>query len=81
MDSATTYSKACLGPMRAALEGGRRQIVAFFSQVRVAYVELEETRRYDPDGRSFVNINTPEQLAEAAALARGSVGRRADIDP
>jgi len=61
------YSKACLEPMRATLESGRRQIAAFFSQVRVAYVEPDETRRYDPDGRSFVNVNTPEQMAEAAA--------------
>jgi molybdopterin-guanine dinucleotide biosynthesis protein A len=58
------YSKACLAPMRAALESGRRQIAAFFPQVRVAYVEPEEIRRYDPAGRSFFNVNTPEQLAE-----------------
>jgi molybdenum cofactor guanylyltransferase len=61
------YSKACLEPMRATLESGQRQITAFFPQVRVAYVEPEETRRYDPDGRSFVNVNTAEQIAEAAA--------------
>jgi hypothetical protein len=36
--------------------------------VRVAYVEPEEIRRYDPDGRSFLNINTPEQMAEAMRL-------------
>ncbi len=59
------YSRACLGPMRAMLEGGQRQIAALIAQMRVAYIEAEETRRYDPDGRSFVNINTAEQLAEA----------------
>jgi molybdenum cofactor guanylyltransferase len=59
------YAKACLAPMRATLESGRRQIAAFFPAVRVAYVEPEETRRYDPAGRSFLNINTPEQMAEA----------------
>jgi molybdopterin-guanine dinucleotide biosynthesis protein A len=60
------YAKACLEPMRMALEGGRRQIATFFPQVRVAYVEPEETTRYDPAGRSFMNVNTPEQMAEAA---------------
>jgi molybdopterin-guanine dinucleotide biosynthesis protein A len=49
-----------------ALESGRRQIAAFFPQVRVAYVEPEETLLYDPAGRSFVNVNTPDQMAEAA---------------
>jgi len=61
------YSQACLEPMRATLESGRRQIAAFFPQVRVAYVEREETMRYDPQGRSFLNLNTPEQLAEVTA--------------
>jgi molybdopterin-guanine dinucleotide biosynthesis protein A len=64
------YGKTCLEPMRMALEGGRRQIAAFFPQVRVAYVEPEETARYDPAGRSFVNVNTPEQMAEARRLLK-----------
>ena len=62
------YAKACLAPMRAMLDSGRRQIAAFFPSVRVAYVEPDETRRYDQAGRSFLNINTPEQMAEAARL-------------
>lgn len=61
------YSRACLEPMRATLDSGRRQIATFFPQVRVAYVEPDETIRYDPQGRCFLNLNTPEQLAEAAA--------------
>jgi molybdopterin-guanine dinucleotide biosynthesis protein A len=62
------YAKACLAPMQATLESGRRQIAAFFPAVRVAYVEPDETRRYDPAGRSFLNVNTPEQMAEAERL-------------
>jgi len=64
------YAKACLSPMRATLESGRRQIAAFFPAVRVTYVEPDETRRYDPAGRAFLNVNTPEQMAEAAQLLR-----------
>jgi molybdopterin-guanine dinucleotide biosynthesis protein A len=67
------YGKGCLEPMRAALEGGRRQIAAFYPQVRVAFVEPDEARQHDPAGRSFMNVNTAEQLAEAAAwLAAGN---------
>lgn len=64
------YGRACLAPMHAALAAGRRQIAVFFPQVRVAYVEPDETRRYDPTGRSFLNVNTPEQLAAAIELLR-----------
>jgi molybdenum cofactor guanylyltransferase len=59
------YSKSCLEPMRMLLESGRRQIAGFFPEVQVVYVEPEETRRYDPSGRSLLNVNTPEQLATA----------------
>lgn len=62
------YARACLEPMRAALEGGRRQIAAFFPQVRVVYVEPDEIRRHDPAGHSFLNINTVEQMADARRL-------------
>jgi molybdopterin-guanine dinucleotide biosynthesis protein A len=64
------YAKACLAPMRATLESDQRQIAAFFPAVRVAYIEPDETRRYDPAGRSFLNINTPEQVAEAVRELR-----------
>ncbi len=65
------YSKGCLEPMRAALEAGRRQIASFFPQVRVAVLEPEETRAYDPEGLSFLNINTAEQMEQALAALRG----------
>lgn len=64
------YSHACLEPMRAALETGRRQIAAFFPAVRVAYLEPDQRRRYDPQGHSFLNINTLEQMADAEQLLR-----------
>lgn len=65
------YGKACLGPMRAAVEGGRRQVAALLAAVRVVYVERDEIRRHDPDGRSFLNINTVAQMADARRLLAG----------
>ena len=59
------YAQSCRMPMHATLASGQRQIAAFFPAVRVAFVEPEETLRYDPTGRSFLNVNTPEQMAEA----------------
>lgn len=64
------YGKGCLEPMRLALDAGRRQIAAFFPQVRVAVFEPEATRAYDPHGVSLLNINTAEQLEQIRSLLR-----------
>jgi molybdopterin-guanine dinucleotide biosynthesis protein A len=62
------YGRRCLEPMRCLLEQGRRQIVRFFPQVRVRYVEPAELDRFDPAGLSFRNINTPEDLDAALGV-------------
>jgi molybdopterin-guanine dinucleotide biosynthesis protein A len=62
------YGKACLPAMGRLLDQGQRQIIAFFDQVRVRYVEGDEVARYDPRHLSFVNINTPEDWEAALRL-------------
>ena len=57
------YSKACLEPMREKLEAGMLKITAFYGRVSLRFVEREEIARFDPEGRSFVNVNTPDELA------------------
>lgn len=70
------YGHGCLGPMRAALEAGRRQIVALFPQLRVRVLDHAELAAHDPEGVSCLNINTPEQLAEALRrIGAGDEGR------
>jgi len=62
------YSRACLEPIRQALSAGEQRIVSFFPQVRVRYLEADEWAHFDPEGLSFRNLNTPEDLAYAQAL-------------
>lgn len=62
------YGKTCLEPMRATLESGRRQIAAFFPLVRVVYLEPDDIRRHDPQGHSFLNINTVEQMGDVRRM-------------
>ncbi len=62
------YGKGCLGPMRRRLEGGRLRIRALFDEVRVREVPAEVLRRLDPQGLSFFNINTPEDLHRAQEI-------------
>ena len=57
------YSKTCLEPMREKLEAGVLKITAFYGRVSLRFVEREEIARFDPEGRSFVNVNTPDDLA------------------
>lgn len=75
------YGKACLGPMRAALDAGRRQIATFFPEVHVAVFSPEETRAHDPAGHSFLNINTVEQVAEARAALAAPLPERGNTPP
>jgi molybdopterin-guanine dinucleotide biosynthesis protein A len=55
------YGKACLAPIRARLDAGRFKVIGFYEDVRVRYVEEVELREFDPQLRSFVNVNTPEE--------------------
>lgn len=40
-----------------------RAVHRVLDDVRVAWIDEEEWRSLDPDGASFVNVNTPEDLA------------------
>jgi molybdopterin-guanine dinucleotide biosynthesis protein A len=64
------YSKACLPAMDKLLAQGRRQIIAFFHEVRVRYVEEDKVDRFDPQHLSFVNVNTPEDWERAQLLLK-----------
>lgn len=57
------YAPACLDPIRrCVLRGGRS--VDFLGEVRTRVVDADEIRRFDPDLRSFVNLNTSEDYAQ-----------------
>jgi molybdopterin-guanine dinucleotide biosynthesis protein A len=56
------YSKRCLEPMRARLLANDLRIINFFDEVRVRVVEPDEVARFDPQGWTFFNVNTPEDL-------------------
>jgi molybdopterin-guanine dinucleotide biosynthesis protein A len=65
------WSKACLAPMRAALDRGDRRVASFFPAVRVRLVTQAEVETFDPEHLSFLNVNTPAQLAEIAQRLAG----------
>ncbi len=56
------YHRRCLEPVKRLFESGRRQIFLFYPEVRVRYLDEEELRSFDPEMRSFFNINFPEEM-------------------
>lgn len=63
------YSRNCLGPMERHLESGRLNIRSIYPHVRVRDVGSAELERLDPAGTCFVNVNTPEDLANLGSAA------------
>lgn len=62
------YSKGLLPLIERRLHQDARQIRGIFNDSRVLYVTETEIDRYDPEKRSFKNLNTPEEYKEAACL-------------
>ena len=58
------YSQACLEPIREKLEAQMYKITAFYGRVSLRFIDRAEIERFDPDGRSFINVNTAQDLAE-----------------
>jgi len=58
------YGRACLAPMEQSLLAGRKRIVSFFPEVRVAHISQDDVAALDPDFASFRNINTPNEYYE-----------------
>ena len=65
------YSKTCLEPIRGQIVQGKLKASGFFDMVNVRYVEEDEIKPYDPALRSFINLNTPDDLAALDDLNQG----------
>ena len=62
------YRRACLAAIRASLQAGQSRMISFFPSVRLRAVETEEWEALDPSGRSFFNVNTPDDLRQAETM-------------
>ncbi len=67
------YTKACLEPIRERMEADRLHIIGFYPKVHVRYVDEPEYQSFDPQGLSFFNVNTPEELERAQHLTAGNL--------
>jgi len=62
------YRTTCLPPIARSIEHGILKIVHFYTEVRVREIREQEIREFDPNLRSFVNLNTPADRQLAASL-------------
>lgn len=62
------YSPRCLPQIKTMLDGGELQVISFFPAVKVYRISSDEIGQLDPEGLSFFNINTPDDMHKARGL-------------
>ncbi len=70
------YRRSVLPLLAGQLERGELRPVHLFDKVRLRRIDEDEIRRFDPDGSSFFNMNTPQDYAEALTRWSHLTGRR-----
>ncbi|RJR34773.1 MAG: molybdenum cofactor guanylyltransferase [Deltaproteobacteria bacterium] len=68
------YAVKLLNRLTAFLNEDGRHARRFLEQCRPQVLSPEEVARLDPEGRSFLNLNTPEDFAAAARLVAEQPG-------
>ncbi|HEV8532833.1 MAG TPA: molybdenum cofactor guanylyltransferase [Methylomirabilota bacterium] len=63
------YARACLGPIERRIAAGQLKITGFFDEVRVLEISEAELAPLGDPALIFMNVNTPDELARARALA------------
>jgi molybdopterin-guanine dinucleotide biosynthesis protein A len=56
------YSKRIAKRMEQSIKNGERSLRRFLQGINVLYINEDELREIDPEGRSFININTMEDF-------------------
>ena len=56
------YSKNCLGTIENMINNSQKCIYDFYPKVRVREISQKKLRIFDPELKSFINFNTPQEL-------------------
>ena len=62
------YHSRCLAAVENCLAGGLRRMDSFWPYVRVRWIAGGALRAFDPELRTFTNVNTPAELKRARTL-------------
>ena len=56
------YSKKVAGLMEKSIRNHRKSLRDFFHEINVLYIREEDVMEQDPEGKSFININTKDDF-------------------
>ena len=59
------YSKTIAQNMENSIKSGKKSLRKFLQDIHVLYISEKDIRRIDREGKSFININTPEDAENA----------------
>ena len=62
------YRRGLLAAIERRIKRDDQRIIGLLSDLRVRYVTEEDLDRFDPQRRSFINLNTPKDYEEAICL-------------
>lgn len=63
------YTKNCLQAIDRQLRRGHNKIISFFPEIRVRHIGFEEIIKFGDPEKLFFNVNTPNDLRIARAMA------------
>lgn len=62
------YSKRCLNAMKDLINKKEFQTIKAFNNLRVRFVEEEEIKKFDPELKTFLNVNRQDELERIVKL-------------
>jgi molybdopterin-guanine dinucleotide biosynthesis protein A len=69
------YGRVAIASMKEAILSDKVCLARFLDEIGAAYLPEADVRTVDPDGRSFININTPEDLEGISGIGpEGAAG-------
>jgi molybdopterin-guanine dinucleotide biosynthesis protein A len=74
------YSGAIINDLEDAIILNKVSLVRFLEEIRVFYVPEAQIQAADPDGKSFLNINTPEDYDAIVGGMSGLMDNQEDGD-
>ena len=66
------YAETCIDSLKARLEANQLRMTDWLDDIRVRRILDEDWQPLDPEGLSFFNLNTPDDLAKAEAMLAGA---------
>lgn len=66
------YSKRCLPAIKKLIYNEEYQTIKSFKDINVRFIEEDEIRRFDPELKTFLNVNKQDELVSILKIDRQS---------